>query len=1377
MNVNKNAVYYCNVGIFMILSIYSLLACINVFDLENIDMDAGLCAVVVSMVLCIITYVVHMTKVANMLYSNPIIKGTLEVISTLIFLVLACVIRIYSMGEFELDILREGIVIACMLAAYLVARMLNQFGFITLLLLTPWPYFISTRDFEMSELYTMAGFMAVILVFSVLLYAVRKKKAARMGVITVFVVALIAGLYYYMYRNGISSVYVDEYTDYLKLFDSMFSFDKIERYYYIVCIMAAIIGAMRMWFGQGSANSILMFVANAVFCFTISYGLGSDYLHLMYPILAIVASAALGVRPRYMDEEVELGDNLEKVPVKYNKKDVVSLSYVDDSELDKMLDNIDKRPPYNTAGHFNPANTSSGDSSTGGEIPIELQMYDSLATKLEEEEKKKAAEAERIAAEKAEAERIAAEKAEAERIAAEKAEAERIAAEKAEAERIAALKAEEEKAAEAARAERMLADQLALEKAAAERAAAEKAAEEARLERIAAERAAEIARAERLAAEKARAEQIAAEKAEAERIAAEKAGAERIAAEKAEAERIAAEKAEAERIAAEQATLQEMEVSEIDEPEFDEPEIEEPEIAEPEFDEPELAEPEIDEPAFAEPEFAEPAFETPEYEMPAMEGVEIPEIGEAVYEEAEIEEPEMESPILSEPEIAEPEIEEPEITEPEFDEPELAEPEIEEPAFAEPEFAEPAFETPGYEMPAMESVEIPEIGEAVYDEAEIEEPEITESEFDEPELAEPEIEEPAFAEPEFAEPEIEEPEIKEPVNDMNEPEEVLDKASESRTVIQNPVSFNNRNRNSEERTYENRNYGFVQSKPMFETMGSFLSNSEEDSFPQFETADNAFNSFGFDDLELVMPTMEEMMEPAEKSNLSEEAAVFSDDTESLGKTEEDKTEYNSDSSDYFDLPQDIVEELNRDISLELSDEIESEINRDVNDSLAGLFEFNYDNTGTIDSQFVQSVAQSQKAEGENEENMDSVDIASPQFITPEFDATQLFDVVSDNNGGNDELETETETLNYVEPEEFDLGLDLGETFDFGQAQSLTDFYNMDAEETPLFTESFEEPFEEKENVPEEYAVEEMQISEEQPDMVTEPITEETDFVYEEPVVEEAETEFAYEEPVVEKAETEPVTVELEAEPVLAENAEEEYVYDEPAKETTDIVQEEAVPKKINPFANDSDFFDWSSVDDSAYFDEEDTASGEENVAVQPKKNDEFAEFVWTDEMIKALDKEEEKNADEIDAQAEIAATSVEEPEIPVVADQGYEMAEDTSDFAVYQPTGNSHVEEEIIEEAVPQFAVFQSSGNFKMEEPEENEPEVPQFEVFQSSGVVQEEQVEEIIPDFKTYGEPDKEPENRVEETPQPEKKSSNNQFGDFEFDLDLPDFEPFEKK
>ena len=136
-----------------------------------------------------------------------------------------------------------------------------------------------------------------------------------------------------------------------------------------------------------------------------------------------------------------------------------------------------------------------------------------------------------------------------------------------------------------------------------------------------------------------------------------------------------------------------------------------------------------------------------------------------------------------------------------------------------------------------------------------------------------------------------------------------------------------------------------------------------------------------------------------------------------------------------------------------------------------------------------------------------------------------------------------------------------------------------------------------------------------------------------------------------------------------------------------------------------------------------------------------------------------------------------ESEIPVVAEQEYVMPEDTSEFSVYQPTGSIQTFEETIEEPEPQFEVFQSSGNFTVDEPEETAVDEPQYEVFQSTGMVEEEEIEEIVPDFKTYGAVS-EPENVEMTATEPENKSMvHNKFGDFEFDLDLPDFEPFEKK
>ena len=407
----------------------------------------------------------------------------------------------------------------------------------------------------------------------------------------------------------------------------------------------------------------------------------------------------------------------------------------------------------------------------------------------------------------------------------------------------------------------------------------------------------------------------------------------------------------------------------------------------------------------------------------------------------------------------------------------------------------------------------------------------------------------------------------------------------------------------------------------------------------------------------------------------------------------------------------------------------------------------------------------------------------------------------------------------VEPEEVELGLDLGESFDFGQSQSLNDFYDIDS--MPLFTDNFEEP----EEMADATEVEEIaeSIETEEAIEVEEAVMEAEEFVEEAPVVEDVAEEIAESvemvpEVVEEVAMIEEVPDEVELlvdEAPVIEEAEivdeveivEEAVVEEP------VIEEPAVaePVIVNPFAKENDFFDWSSVDEEAYMEEE-VSDEQEDAPVVKKSNDEYAEFVWTDDMIKALDNEDKSDEEIVetsdiasaeeyipeyvgeyeveaveetvaevveefvpeevftDVQEEIAATAVTEPEIPVVVEQTYEMPEDTSEFSVYQATGNVTIEETV--EPEPQYSVFQSSGNFKVEEPEEVVVEEPQFTVFQSSGIVQEETIEEVVPTYKTYGDPEPEPVKA-----EPEKTSSmGNKFGDFEFDLDLPDFEPFDK-
>ena len=186
--------------------------------------------------------------------------------------------------------------------------------------------------------------------------------------------------------------------------------------------------------------------------------------------------------------------------------------------------------------------TKEGFVSVQAEVDGSYLVFKLLVDKKYLENKAKAEEAARLAAEaktKAEEEaRLAEEK----RLAAEKA-----AAEKAEQERIAA-----EARARLAEEKRIAAEKLAAEKAEAARLAAEEKARIAEEKRIAAEKAAEEKRiaAEKVAAEKARLAEEKRRLEEEKRLAAEKA-----AAEKAERERLAAE--ERARIAAEQARLAE----------------------------------------------------------------------------------------------------------------------------------------------------------------------------------------------------------------------------------------------------------------------------------------------------------------------------------------------------------------------------------------------------------------------------------------------------------------------------------------------------------------------------------------------------------------------------------------------------------------------------------------------------------------------------------------------------------------------------------------------------------------------------------------------------------------------------------------------------
>ncbi|MGN0160898.1 MAG: hypothetical protein ACI4AQ_05885 [Lachnospiraceae bacterium] len=1405
MNVKKNPLYYVNVAVFLVLSIYSLLVCLNIFDVENINNNAGLCAVITSMIILIMLYVMQTTKIGHIMDSNPMVKWALEIISVIIFLTLACVIRVYSMGAFEFDIMKEGMVLGSMLLLYIVARSLNQYGFPTLLVLTPWPLIISKYNLSNAELTGILEVSVGMCVICVLLYLVRKKKKLRIVGYVLFVAAVVALLYYMMYQRGLHSVYVEKYTEYMALFGKMFVFkNTLESYYYIVCIMFAIVAGFRMWVGAGSANSLVMFAVNMLFYFTISYDLGNDYIYFLYPLLALVSAGAFGTRPGYLDEEIVLSDNLPDISLQKKAADV---TYKDDSELDKMLEEVGK-PLYGGEKHFNPAKNT--DPVNTDDMPIELLMYDSVANLAEEEKKKAEAlkKSEEEALKKAEEERLAREQEEAakaeaaakameeaqkarEEIERAKQEAEQIrleaeAAAKAEAERVAAEAAQRAKA----EAEAAAAQALAMAKAEAERLAAEKAALQAEKELLAAEKAAAAqAEIERLTAEKA------AERERADRLAVEKLAAEE-AVERAKTERLmaeaAAEKAKAERLAAESAAAVQEEV--VVEPIVEEVVVEPvaEEVAEEPVVEEVVVEPvveEIEEPVFETPEaeevieeVEEPVFEVAEVETIEEATFEMPKTPEEVAEEEEVDEPVLETPEVEEV-VEEPVVEE--IEEPIFEIPEAEEAieEVEEPVFevAEVETVEEAeFEMPKtpeevaeeeeVDEPVLETPEIEEFDEALLEEPEIEEfdetlleaPEI--EEFDEallemPKTSEAVVEEPAFETPEAEEPFFEVAEVGEPVFEMPEvaesiieepvieevvPVEILEDGieqmvdmpsfessipvfeepvKEEEPPVEEPVVEVSRAATPEEQdeeyekfpSFDNEGYGFTQSKPMFETMASFLSKDDGAAFPKFETLESKFS-------------------------------------------------FNNSTPSYSTI-----------MGTNTADEAKAE-------TIEATVETPKDSTPSI---------------FEILDNQDSAFDAG--FVAPEFDINQLLDAgQSEANFGE-----ESDNSIIMEPESFELGFDAGEEFDFGQTQTLSDFYDMEA--APTLFDSLEPVAEEpafEENVVEEPEVTEGEVVAEEsifdmdqvqmdiPETLTEDILMEESVAEPVEMMEDLETpepiaeESVAQETFVEETPAEETFVEeTVVEPLEESKPAEAMVAAEPVKK-----EEPAAPVKVNPYAKEADFFDWSSIDESEYVDNTETQPTEDKPVVnQAASDDDFAEFVWTDEMVKGLEAtapvqeeveevkpsgsfEEEFNYDAYEEVKDEIATTAEsaEPVIPTVADQGYNMGEDTSDFEVYQPSGSIEIPEEIVEEEEPQYEVFQSSGNFTVEETVEVEE--PQYEVFQSSGNFTVEEVETVEPSYTTYGGP----EEVKQETVKP--ATGGTRLDDFEFDLDLPDFEPIKK-
>ena len=278
-------------------------------------------------------------------------------------------------------------------------------------------------------------------------------------------------------------------------------------------------------------------------------------------------------------------------------------------------------------------------------------------------------------------------------------------------------------------------------------------------------------------------------------------------------------------------------------------------------------------------------------------------------------------------------------------------------------------------------------------------------------------------------------------------------------------------------------------------------------------------------------------------------------------------------------------------------------------------------------------------------------------------------------------------------------------------------------------------------------------------------------------------------------------------------------------------KEEEPVKQINPFAKEADFFDWSTYDGYVEEESEQVAETAEDEPVKQQESNGFEEFVWTDEMIKQYAEGPKETAPQPEAVTEviqeIAATAVPEPafepvvnvsaeippaqptrieippvqpvqrEIPPVQPVRTEIPvsrpepvterpsypenavqeEEAPQYQVFQSSGNFRVEEpEENEDEAPQYQVFQSSGNFRIEEPEEEAEEAPQYQVYQSSGNFRiEEPEEEVEPTLITYGGPQQQKTEPVMTKPATAKPASGKKFDDFEFDLDLPDFEPFD--
>ncbi len=1255
MNVKKNPIYYAGVGVFLLLAVYSLLVCINAFDFKNIDMNAGLCAVVAAMVVALLMYLVHATNLAAVLYSSPLAKTTLEIVSVLIFLTVACVARIYFVGEFEIYIVREAIVLGIMFMAYLVARMLNQFGFLTLLVLTPWPYILNSYELAMADLIVLAEIIAVMLVVTFVLHMVRHQTKLKSTLMVVFVLAVVGVLAFIMKKTGLQIIKVGDVKQYLYMFEDVLVFGDVERFYYIAAVMAAITGAIRMWLGKGSGNSLVAFAASAAFLFMICCGVGNEYLYAIYPLLAIVASGACGTRPAYMDMEVSLVDEVELAPVGGRRRGT-DVEVSDESELDQILDELESGRPYGSGGGaFNPIKFAAEQEKHDEELPIELQMYDFGAGSAEQPS---------AAAQAPVKEEKVAEKVDPEVV---------------------------EEVIEEAVPETVEETQEVVEEV------LEDIVEEADFEEFVPQPVDKVS---------------------------------------------------------DDAVIEML----VDDVEISEVEISPVPVAEETVAEPEAEEVvEMTGSLTESEEFSMPTFEMDSsasfdiFEENVEEAVsEITEVAEETVEEVVEEVVEEASSVIVADENAVSITETEEFSMPTFEMDTVAVDNVVE------MFAEEAQEVVVEAEEVVEEVAQETFAQLVVEADNVasitEEFEMPTFEMNDAIETETVLEDIVSTEPEAVIEDVIEEAVEEAVEEVVEPEPVV--LVENPIFIKNPINFN-RTRAYDEQTQESVDYGFVQSAPTFETMGSFLADNKENSFPEFATSAGAMDDF----------LSEFVTEETEPETVEEAQESVQDVVEE--NVEEVFDNFESVSIDVAD-EEDAYEEV-----------------MTVSDEAAGIFEYVTEENNMVD------------------------EIEMPGFMAAELESGDLFGTFLIDGDDEDDFEESNSEEIVIEPESVDLGLDLGEEFSFGQAQSLTDLYDYDsAPQVFAFEEAVVETVEETVESVEE-------VIEESVEEVTETVEVAVEEVME-PVVEEVSESagiYTYE---YEDEEEETVA------DVAAPAKQDDDLYDWNAAESSydEEVAEETVVEA--PKANDTDFFDWNSVDAYDYDEEESVV--EESVAPvvnESAGSNSFEEFVWTDEMINELAKEEAKEVEE--ATQEVAASMeaydyseetvaaeenvVEEtvytmpeddepaqyevfessgnfvPEVEEVADETqYEVFQSSGNFVpeveevadetqyeVFQSSGNFVPEvEEVADET--QYEVFQSSGNF-VPEVEEAADET-QYEVFESSGnfEVEPEVVEEVTM-YKTYGEEDEEDEVETKSTTSVKKDEDDFSLDFPDFDLDLPDF------